>query len=102
MTKLADKKALNIQASENNINQDIPGSINGIDNNGNTGKDIKNLSTVTKSAKSKKSDLVKAKKLNFAKINSFKTDFFTPKAKKAFIYLQKIFIKVLIFYDFNH
>ncbi len=54
---------------------------------------IKNLSIAAKLAKSKKpkltkpkkSDLVKAQ--NFSKANSFGTDFLTPKAKKAFIYL---------------
>lgn len=73
----------------------------GVDSDGCISESIKSLSTIanaskildlTKSkklmlAKSKKSDLTKAKKSDFAKANSFKTDFFTFKAKKTFIYL---------------
>ena len=59
---------------------------------------IKNLSTVVKSTKSKKSDLLKA---NFVKVNSSGTGFLTCKAKKAFIYLRKAFIKASIHRLFN-
>ncbi len=48
--------------------------------------------------KSKKSDLSKA---SFAKVNSSRTDFLTPEAKKAFIYLRKAFIKTLILRHFD-
>lgn len=49
--------------------------------------------------KLKKSDLVKAQKS--AKRNSSETDFLIFKTKKAFIYLKKAFIKVLIIYHFD-
>ncbi len=51
-----------------------------------------------KSTKYKKSDLLKA---NFAKVNSSGMDFLTFKAKKAFIHLQKTFIKALILGYYN-
>ncbi len=57
------------------------------------GKSIKNLSSATKSAKSKKPKLTKPKKSDlikvkvFAKTNFFRMDFLTLKSKKAFIYL---------------
>lgn len=49
-------------------------------------------------AKFKKSDLLKD---NFAKVNSSEMDFLIPKAKKAFIYLQKSSNKALILRYFN-
>ncbi len=76
------------QATENERNQ---GALSGIDS-GSVDRDIKNLSSVVKSAKSKKP--------NFAKANSG-TDFLTPKAKKAFIHLQKAFTKALILRHFD-
>ncbi len=68
-------------------NQDAPSPASKTDNGGS----IKNLSIVANLAKSKKSKLIKSKKsdlpkANFAKDN-FRTDFLTPKAKKAFIHL---------------
>lgn len=45
--------------------------------------------------------LTKAKKLDFATVYSSKKDFLTPKAKKAFIQLEKTFIKRLILCYFN-
>lgn len=50
---------------------------------------------------SKKSDLVKAKKPDFAKANLFETDFLTFKDKKAFIHLQKVFTMDLILKHFD-
>ena len=52
--------------------------------------------------KSKKLDLVKTQ--NLTKPNFSEMDFLTFKVKKAFIYLQKIFIKVLIlhYFDLEH
>lgn len=48
----------------------------------------------------KKSDLIKFKTSNLSKyftiVNSFKTNFLPPGAKKAIIYLQKDFIETLI------
>ena len=67
-------------------NQDVLGSANG----DKVGGSIENLSIIAKLAKSKKSKLTKLKKSdlikaqNFIKANSFKTDFFTFKAKKSF------------------
>ncbi len=92
MLRTIDNEALSTQVTENEKNQDI---LNGIAeaNSGGVDRNIKNLSIIVKSAKfkkpkltkPKKSDLVKAQ--NFAKTNSSKIDFLTPKAKKAFIYL---------------
>lgn len=50
----------------------------------------------SKLTKSKKSSLAKIKKLEFTKVNSSKTEFLTPKAKKTFLHLQKTFIKASI------
>ncbi len=77
MLQTTDNEGLSTQAIENKKNQDTPSAIGGADG-GNVGGSIKNLSTAGKSAKSKKP--------NFAKANS-KTDFLTPGAKEAFIYL---------------
>lgn len=52
-------------------------------------------------AKSKNSELTKAKNLDFVIVQSFRIDFLFLKAKKTFIYLQKTFIKGLIFKHFN-
>ncbi len=71
------------QATKNEKNQGTPSGVG----SGGVDRDIKNLSSVIKSAKSKKP--------NFAKANSG-TDFLTPEAKKAFIHLQKAFTKALI------
>ncbi len=57
------------------------------------GGGIKNLSNIEKLAKSKKLDFVKTK--------LFKEDFLTFETKKAFIYLQKAFIKASILYYFD-
>ena len=46
-------------------------------------------------------NLVELKKLNLIKVNLFKRDFLTFKAKKAFIHLQKSFIKALFFIIFK-
>ncbi len=94
-------EAFSTQAIENKKNQDIPASAGG----GRIGESFENLSTAAKLAKSKKSKSTKSKKsdlpkANFAKIN-FGTDFLTPKAKKAFIHLQKAFIEALILRYFD-
>ena len=96
MLQINDDKTLSTQANENGKNQDVPNSIVGADSDG-ISRCIKNLSTITKSTRSKKSDLSKVK---FAKVNS-KTDFLTFKAKKTFIYLQKAFIKAPILRHFD-
>lgn len=49
----------------------------------------------------KKLDLVKGKTLNFTKVNSLVMDLHIYRAKKIFIYVQKIFIQLLTFYHFN-
>lgn len=83
------------QASENKKNQDIlSDTINGTVN--------KNLSTIIKSVNSKKQKLTKSKKLDMVKVkNSAKANFsrmyfFTLKAKKTFVNLQKTFTKAPI------
>ncbi len=64
------------------------------------GKSFENLSTTVKSAESKKPKLTKSKKSDLPKANSG-TDFLTPEAKKAFIYLQKTFTKAPILRHFD-
>ncbi len=88
MLQTTDDRALSTQATKNEKSQDITSSTtrtNGVE----IGKSIKNLSTIAKLTKSKKSDLAKA---NFPKVNSSGTDFLTFEAKKTFIHLQKAFI----------
>ncbi len=92
MLRTTDVEALNTQATKNKKNQDAPASAGG----GEVGGNFENLSTVAKLAKSKKLKLTKSKKSelskdSFAKVNSFGTDFLTPKAKKVFIHLRKTF-----------
>ncbi len=95
MLRTTNDEALSIQATGNEKNQDAPASVGvggaagcGADGGGST----KNLSTASKSAKSKKP--------NFAKANSG-TDFLISEAQEAFIHLQKAFTKVLIFRHFD-
>ncbi len=76
-------------------NQDAPasaGTDEGVDGSAGGGGSIKNLSTIVKSAKSKKP--------NFANTNS-ETDFLTPGAKEAFIHLRKAFTETPILRYFN-
>ena len=68
---------------------------------GGAGGTFENLSTVTKSTKSQKPKLIKPKKSDFEKTNSFGTDFLTLKAKKAFIHLRKVFTDALILRYFD-
>ena len=64
-----------------NASKKDQGATGEVDSNG-VGGDIKNLSTIIKSKKSK--------------VNFSGTDFLIFEAKKAFMYLQKAFIKALI------
>ena len=91
-----DDETFSIQAIENRKNQDEPSSIAGTSSSS-VGRNIKNLSTIAKWTKSKRSDLPKAQ---FAKIN-FGTDFLTLKAKKTFIHLWKAFTEALILGHFD-
>ena len=82
-------------------NPDALDAASRIDRSG-VSESIKNLSTVVNLAKSKKSKLTKPKNSDISnlKANS-RTDFLISGAKKAFIYLQKTFIEVLIFIYFD-
>ncbi len=91
MLQITDDKAPSIQAIKNKKNQEVLNGTSGTDS-GDVGGDI-NLSFVIKLAKSKKS--------NLAKTNSSRPDFLIPEAKKAFIYVQKAFIKTLILRHFD-
>lgn len=76
------------------------------DSSSSIGGSIKNMSIVANLAKSKKSDLTKSKKsnlpnTNFAKDNTFGTDFLNLEVKETFIYLQKTFTETPIFYHFD-
>ncbi len=95
--RTTDDEILSTQATENKKNQDVPSGDTGAGDSGN----IKNLLTTTKSAKSKKPKLTITKKSDFAKANSFGTDFLTPEAKKTFIHLQKTFTKAPILRHFD-
>ncbi len=77
-----------ILTNASNKNQGTP---SGIGSRG-INRDIKNLSSIVKLAKSKKP--------NFTKAN-FGTDFLIPRAKKAFIYLRKTCIKAAILRHFD-
>ena len=83
-------KALSTQTTENKRNQNTSASVSGAgssDVGDRIGRDIENLSTAMK--------LSKSKNLNITKINS-KMNFLIYKAKKAFTYLKKAFIKATI------
>lgn len=82
-------ETFNFQAGEKKKIQNILDS----DDSKGIGKDIKNLSIITKSAKSKK--------LNFAKNKLLEIDFLTFEAKEAFIYLREAFTKTLILRHFD-
>ena len=82
MLQTTNDETLSTCAIKNKKNQDIPSSTTEAGSSA-VSRSIKNLSTITKSTRFKKSDLPKVK---FAKVKS-KTDFFISKVKKAFIYL---------------
>lgn len=75
---------MSTQTSENKKNQDILSSASRVNKSG-ISKNIENLSTIIKLARSKKSNLTKSKKSDLAKTNSFKMDFLTFGAKKVLI-----------------
>ena len=94
--------AMSTQATEDIRNKvTIAGDIGSSASDGVDGN-IKNLSTIANLAKSKKAKLTKLKKLDLpnAKAN-FKIDFLILGAKKAFIHLQKAFIKTPILWHFD-
>ncbi len=78
-SSLTNANEKNQGASSGGVSEDVDG-------------DIKNLSFIIKSAKSKKA--------NFTKAN-FGMDFLTPRAKKAFIYQRKVFTEALILRHFD-
>ena len=88
---------MSIQVTEDKRNEAVLANAGGVSGNSTSsgiGESIKNLSTIANLAKSKKLKLTMPKKLDIsnAKAN-FRTDFLTPEAKKAFIYLRKAFTK---------
>lgn len=110
---MTDNMIVNTQINDNKNNRNIPGGVNDVDGGG-IGESIKNLSTVIKLAKFKKSHLAESKKsilakyknsdllkAYFIKANFFKIDFLTSETKKVFIHLQKAFIETLILFYFN-
>lgn len=96
---------MNVHINEYKKNQDLLSQTD----SSRVDKNIKSLSTITnifkfkklKLIKCKKLDLIKAKKLDLIKTQSFRIDFSTFKAKKAFIYLWKAFSKILIITYFD-
>lgn len=111
--KFAGDESCNNQTRQNEVTYDLLGGA--VDANGGdgVGRRIENLLTVTKLAKSKKSNLVKFKKSDlakskksnlsndFTKANSTRKSFFTFEAKKTFIHLQKSFTKAPILRHFD-
>ena len=89
---------MNTQTTKNKKNQKIPNSIARA-KGGKVDRSFENLLTTAKLAKKPK--ITKFKKSNLVKINSARTDFPIFEAKKAFIYLQKVFAKALIFRHFD-
>lgn len=82
IVKVTDNKVLNSQANENKKNQDTLNDANGASDISNVDNSNKNLSTTAKLKY-----LAKSKKSNFAKTNSFRTDFLILETKEAFIHL---------------
>lgn len=82
---------------KNKNNLDPPSAANETDG-GSVCGDIQNLSTIAKLTKFK---MLKAKKSNFTKTNSFKTDFLSSGAKEPLIHLRKAFTEALILEYFN-
>ena len=82
MFKITSNNDLSIQADQDEKNQDAPDEAGGTSKVSRIDGSAKTLSTITKSAKSKKSKLTKPKRSNFAKTNSSGMDFLTSKAKK--------------------
>lgn len=82
MLQITDNSKISPHVSRNNLDNN---TIGGANSPSDIGGSIENLSTIAKFAKSKKRDFANSTK-DFAKRN-FETDFFTPQAKKTFIYL---------------
>ncbi len=101
MLQITDNEPQSTQAE----NQDAPSAAGGAIGGDEVGGSFENLSTAAKSANSKKSKSTKPKKSDLPRANSARvnsgTDFLTPKAKKAFIYLQKAFTEAPIFRHFD-
>lgn len=102
MVQTTDDGTVSTQATKSKKNEDSLAGGGGVDRGGLDGS-IENLSTAIILAKFKRPKLTKTKKSDFAKAN-FGTDFLTPKAKKAFIHLQKAFTKapILRYFDPEH
>lgn len=96
---------LSIKAYKNKTYQDTPSDTNSDDSNIDSDRDIKNLSTIVKVAKSKmsnlaqskKSELTKAKKLEFTKVIFSKTDFLTFEAKKSSYTYKRLLLNYQFF-----
>ena len=99
MLQTTNHEVLNTQAIEDKKNKAISANANNGIVGGGVGGSIENLSTIVNLAKSKSTKLKRAGLPNI-KANSG-TDFLTPRAKKAFIHLQKAFTKALILRHFN-
>ncbi len=109
MLQTTGNNDLSTQADQNEKNYHTPDNIGCASSvsSKKVGRSIKNLSTVAKSAKFKKPKLIKPKKSdliktqNFARANSFETDFLIFEAKKGFIHLQKAFTEASILKHFD-
>ena len=106
MLEITNNEALSIQATQDKTNEAVLASDNGDGGGGGrVDRSIENLLIITNLAKSKKSKLTKPKKSDLINVKAnIRTDFLIFGAKKAFIHLQKAFIKVLIFiyFDLKH
>ena len=84
MLQTTDNNGPSNQAGQNEKNQDALNGAGEGASSSKTGESIKNLSTATKSAKSKKPKLTEPKESDDA---FSRTNFLTSKAQKAFLYL---------------
>ena len=111
--KFAGNESQNNQTSQNLVTYNSLVSAGDEIDSGDVGRRIKNLSTVAKSAKSKKLNLAKSKKSDleefknstlpndFVNAISTRTDFLTVQAKKTFIHLRKSVTKAPILRHYN-
>lgn len=105
IVQLTGHNNLSTLANGNKTNHNAPSHTGGSINNSDISESIENLSIIKNLTKFKKPDLarfkklklVKTRKLDFAIAQTSRTDFLTPKAKKTFIHLQKVFTKAPIF-----
>ena len=100
MFQTRNDETLSNQGTKDKRNETALAGVNSGGVSSGVSENIKNLSTAINLAK--KSKLIKLKKAGLPNIKAdSRTDFLTPEAKKAFIHLQKAFIKAPILKHFD-